>query len=100
MWICYSFLLWGCLHAVAARPEVELITEPRPGEEFVLFRASVGPGSSGRNLNFSVVSTTAKPVTEEIPDTTDFTTLQTEAAETNAPLARVHLKSCSPWGSF
>lgn len=73
---------------MVARPEVELITEPRPGEEFVLFRASVGPGSAARNLNFSV-ATTSKPVTEEIPDTTSYTTLQTEAAETNAPLAKV-----------
>lgn len=76
---------------MAARPEVELITEPRPGEEFVLFRASVGPGSSGRNLNFSIATTT-KPVTEEIPETTDFTTLQTEAAETKTPHAKVRLE--------
>jgi hypothetical protein len=73
---------------VAAAPrDVELITEPRPGEEYVLFRASVGPGPRG--LNFSVASSTAKSVTEEIPDSTDFTTLQTEATETETPTAEV-----------
>jgi len=86
--------LWGCLQAVAAAPDVELITEPRPGEEYVLFRATVGQGP--RSLNFSVPTSSAKPVTEEIPDSTAFTTLQTEAVETEAPVAEVRKTRKSP----
>jgi hypothetical protein len=53
-------LACGLLHVVAAAshrgrsvPEVELITEPRPGEEYVLFRSAVQPQQvqHARSLN-------------------------------------------------
>ncbi|CAB3385603.1 Hypothetical predicted protein [Cloeon dipterum] len=79
-----AFLLWGCLHAVVAAPEVELITEPRAGEEYVFFKAAV----SGRNPSVEIVNktttTTAAPQTTITDDeTTVPTTFQTDAYETS-----------------
>ncbi|XP_059470644.1 uncharacterized protein LOC132193781 [Neocloeon triangulifer] len=89
-----AFLLWGCLHAVVAAPEVELITEPRPGEEYVHFKASLGP--SGRNLNVFVNNaTTAAPLTTNTEqETTGPTTFQTDAiANTDAPKETVEVQT-------